>query len=91
MCLRGFRVVRSSNEPARLLALWQPPVQVVEHWGKAKVGLKRKHGVSKRTVHRMVESGELTPSYTMPTTGAMLFDAEQVARVFAARTETSAA
>ena len=36
-------------------------------------------GVSIRTVHRMVESGQLTPIIKLPgKTGAYLFDPEQV-------------
>ena len=43
-----------------------------------------RHGVSRRTVRRKVESGELPVAAKFPTkTGGYLFDAEVVDRVFA--------
>lgn len=44
------------------------------------------HHVSVKTVHRLKNAGELVPVLKLPgKTGALLFDSEEAARVFAAR------
>lgn len=49
-------------------------------------------GVSIRTIHRLVDSGDLTPAVKVPgKTGAFLFEGSEVERVKTLRAETSAA
>ena len=49
-------------------------------------------GVSIRTIHRLVDSGDLTPAVKVPgKTGAFLFEEAEVERVKTLRAETAAA
>jgi predicted DNA-binding transcriptional regulator AlpA len=53
-----------------------------EHLTTAQV--VEEYGLSRRTLYRRIETGDLHPTMKLPgTTGAYLFDRAEVARVFA--------